>query len=152
MNPLGRAICGEHTSTALLLRRANAPFPEILQTLNHMTLGALCSAITHGNVALVTYLFAQLRKRGEVDCDGEVISSYGLDRRDYFAFSVASFLGQCGDYKCLDLLGIKLPTVVQDMYCPDYAPVFDWRLKTLAISLREALTVLPAETGSTTQG
>lgn len=38
------------------------------------------------------------------------------------------------------------------MYGPDYAPVFDWRLKTLAISLREALTVLPAETGSTTQG
>lgn len=98
MNPLGRAICGEHTSIASLLRRANAPFPEILQTPNHMTLDALCSAIAHGNVALVTYLFAQLRKRAEVDCDGEVISSYGLDRRDYFAFSVASFPGQCGDY------------------------------------------------------
>lgn len=101
MNPLGRAICGEHTSTAFLLRRANAPFPEILQTPNHMTLGALCSAIAHGNVALVTYLFAQLRKRGEVDCDGEVISSYDLDRRDYVAFSVASFLGQCGDYNAV---------------------------------------------------
>ncbi|KAK0726476.1 hypothetical protein B0T21DRAFT_35007 [Apiosordaria backusii] len=98
MNPLRRAICGEHSSTALLLLQQNAAFPDILTTPNSTTLGALCSAIAHGDVAVVDYLLRRLQKLRVEDPLVENNFEYRVER------SFESRLASCGNYNAVSAI------------------------------------------------
>ncbi|KAK4197671.1 hypothetical protein QBC40DRAFT_333230 [Triangularia verruculosa] len=87
MNPLRRAICSSHSSTALLLLQRNAPFPSVFQVSSGIYYpNVLHSAMAHGDVVLVDFLLRQLPDRVEEE-----------QNRTYWP-SCLSPLVKCGDH------------------------------------------------------